>query len=84
MTSSAQFAICSPQIPSNESRKESEKSVLQDLEWLGMAWDEGPEVGGDAGPYRQSERSQLYVDFANKLLDEGKVRLASLILFHYT
>ena len=38
------------------STRESEASVLQDLRWLGLMWDEGPEVGGEKGPYRQSER----------------------------
>jgi len=54
------------------STKESEDIVLGDLTWLGMNWDEGPNAGGDFGPYRQSERIDLYKEFAIKLLDEGK------------
>ena len=54
------------------STKESEQSILQDLRWLGLDWDEGPEVGGDFGPYRQSERLERYLYLTNKLLTEGK------------
>lgn len=54
------------------STRESEQMVLEDLRWLGLHWDEGPDVGGDCQPYRQSERSEIYTKFANRLLDEGK------------
>ena len=55
------------------STRESEASVLQDLRWLGLLWDEGPEVGGEKGPYRQSERmgSGLYQELADRLMKEG-------------
>jgi glutamyl-tRNA synthetase len=46
--------------------------IYRSLEWLGLDWDEGPGKGGDYGPYIQSERTGLYRDFADKLLDEGK------------
>ncbi|NIZ19624.1 glutamate--tRNA ligase [Entomospira culicis] len=50
--------------------------AMQDLydtmQWLGIAWDEGPVVGGDKGPYIQSERKELYQSYAKKLIDEGK------------
>ncbi len=39
--------------------------------WLGLDWDEGPDVGGAYGPYRQSERNQFYVDMAQKLVKSG-------------
>uniref|UniRef100_A0A7N0U4X4 Glutamate--tRNA ligase, chloroplastic/mitochondrial n=1 Tax=Kalanchoe fedtschenkoi TaxID=63787 RepID=A0A7N0U4X4_KALFE len=55
------------------STKESEEAVLQDLTWLGLNWDEGPGVGGDYGPYRQSERNLLYKQYAEKLLRTGQV-----------
>ncbi|KAK3028558.1 hypothetical protein RJ639_039080 [Escallonia herrerae] len=55
------------------STKESEEAVLQDLSWLGLDWDEGPGVGGDYGPYRQSERNALYKQYAEKLLESGHV-----------
>jgi glutamyl-tRNA synthetase/nondiscriminating glutamyl-tRNA synthetase len=50
------------------STKESEDSILQDLRWLGLEWDEGPDAGGASGPYRQSERLHLYTSYANELL----------------
>ncbi|CAO2814799.1 unnamed protein product [Amaranthus hypochondriacus] len=55
------------------STKESESAMLRDLTWLGLDWDEGPGVGGDYGPYRQSERNELYKQYADKLLDSGYV-----------
>jgi glutamyl-tRNA synthetase/nondiscriminating glutamyl-tRNA synthetase len=53
------------------STKESEESILEDLRWLGLEWDEGPDVGGAGGPYRQSERLHLYSSYANELLAAG-------------
>ena len=53
------------------STKESEESILEDLRWLGLDWDEGPDVGGPCGPYRQSERLHLYTSYANELLAGG-------------
>jgi nondiscriminating glutamyl-tRNA synthetase len=53
------------------STRESEVSILEDLRWLGLEWDEGPDVGGLHGPYRQSERLHLYTSYANELLDAG-------------
>jgi nondiscriminating glutamyl-tRNA synthetase len=50
------------------STKESEAGILEDLRWLGLDWDEGPDVGGPHGPYRQSERLHLYASYANELL----------------
>ena len=53
------------------SSKQSEDSILEDLRWLGLEWDEGPDVGGGCGPYRQSERLHLYTSYANELLGGG-------------
>jgi glutamyl-tRNA synthetase len=53
------------------STAESERAILNALHWCGLSWDEGPDVGGPHGPYRQSERSSLYREFAQKLLDSG-------------
>jgi nondiscriminating glutamyl-tRNA synthetase len=53
------------------STKESEVGILEDLRWLGLDWDEGPDVGGLHGPYRQSERLHLYASYANELLNGG-------------
>jgi nondiscriminating glutamyl-tRNA synthetase len=53
------------------SRSEFEESILADLAWLGLRADEGPDVGGDHGPYRQSERAELYEAGVQKLLANG-------------
>lgn len=53
------------------SSAESENTILDDLRWLGLSWDEGPDVGGEYGPYRQSERLDIYRDYAGGLLDSG-------------
>ncbi|OUO94663.1 glutamate--tRNA ligase family protein [Cloacibacillus sp. An23] len=54
------------------STKEYEQSILDGMRWMGLDWDEGPDKGGDFGPYRQSERMDLYRKYAKQLLDEGK------------
>jgi nondiscriminating glutamyl-tRNA synthetase len=51
------------------STRDSERAIVEDLRWMGLAWDEGVEVDGNAGPYRQSERMNLYVAHARQLLD---------------
>src|SRR5258706_8357836 len=48
--------------------RESEAAIVRDLRWLGLEWDEGPDVGGGHGPYRQSERLHLYQSYAKELL----------------
>ncbi|MCK4629770.1 MAG: glutamate--tRNA ligase, partial [Sedimentisphaerales bacterium] len=48
------------------------KQVIEDLRWLGIDWDEGPDVGGPNGPYLQSQRRDIYDRYIKKLLDEGK------------
>ena len=53
------------------STPESEKAILDALHWLGLQWDEGPDNGGPKGPYRQSERSEIYRDHADQLLKNG-------------
>jgi nondiscriminating glutamyl-tRNA synthetase len=50
---------------------ESEQSILEDLRWLGLDWDEGPDAGGPHGPYRQSERLELYRSTARELIERG-------------
>lgn len=53
------------------STAESERAILEALRWCGLSWDEGPDVGGPHGPYRQSERSSLYREYADKLIAAG-------------
>ena len=53
------------------STPESEQQIMDSLRWLGLDWDEGPDVGGDKGPYRQSERREIYAEHAQILLDKG-------------
>ena len=48
------------------------RQVMDDLRWLGIEWDEGPEVGGPNGPYLQSQRKEIYDIYIKKLLDEKK------------
>jgi glutamyl-tRNA synthetase/nondiscriminating glutamyl-tRNA synthetase len=52
-----------------------ETQLLDDLKWLGLDWDEGPDVGGNYGPYRQSDRLDIYREHAERLLSEGKAYL---------
>ncbi len=54
------------------SRIEYEKSIFDALKWAGIQWDEGPDIGGPFGPYRQSERTDLYRKHCQDLLDQNK------------
>jgi nondiscriminating glutamyl-tRNA synthetase len=54
------------------STRESESAILYDLRWLGLDWDEGPDIGGARGPYRQSERLHLYQKHSSDLLASGR------------
>lgn len=53
------------------STAQSETMILESLRWLGLSWDEGPDVGGPHGPYRQSERSAIYTEHCDRLLADG-------------
>jgi glutamyl-tRNA synthetase/nondiscriminating glutamyl-tRNA synthetase len=53
------------------SKKEYEEMLMEDLKWMGIEWDEGPDVGGPHGPYRQSERLEIYMKYVDKLLKSG-------------
>jgi len=53
--------------------EESYDALLEALRWLGLDWDEGPEVGGPHGPYRQSERRHFYAEVTAKLLEAGEL-----------
>ncbi|GAB4193638.1 MAG: glutamate--tRNA ligase [Simkaniaceae bacterium] len=54
------------------SRPEYEKNIFDALNWLKLHWDEGPDVGGPYGPYRQSERTEIYQKYCMQLVEEGK------------
>ena len=66
-----QFILRIEDTDTARSTAQSERSILNSLRWLGLTWDEGPEVGGPHGPYRQSERGAIYREHANRLLEEG-------------
>ena len=51
---------------------DSEQQIFDSMKWLGLNYDEGPDVGGDKGPYRQSERFHIYKEYAEKLVEKGE------------
>lgn len=53
------------------STAKSEQAIYDSLRWLGLDWDEGPDKGGKFGPYRQSERADIYQQYAQQLVDSG-------------
>jgi glutamyl-tRNA synthetase len=53
------------------SKEEYVERICEDLKWLGIEWEEGPDCGGENGPYRQSERTHLYQEYIEKLLENG-------------
>jgi len=53
------------------STPEAEAKILESLRWLGLDWDEGPDIGGPTGPYRQSERAEIYSGYAWELVEKG-------------
>lgn len=55
----------------DRSKPEWEQVIYEDLKWLGIDWDEGPDIGGPYAPYRQMARLDLYRDYAAKLLESG-------------
>ncbi len=66
-----QFVLRIEDTDQARSTAESERTILETLRWCGLSWDEGPDVGGPHGPYRQSERSAIYREYAAKLLAQG-------------
>lgn len=64
------------------STKEYEDTIMSGMDWLGLDWDEGPDIGGPHGPYRQSERLEIYHHWAELLVDQGQAyREGRAILF---
>ena len=51
---------------------DSEQQIFDSMKWLGLNYDEGPDVGGDKGPYRQTERFHIYKEYAEKLVEKGE------------
>ena len=51
--------------------QDSYEALVESMRWLGLDWDEGPEVGGGHGPYRQSERMEIYADVVHRLIESG-------------
>lgn len=68
-----QFILRFEDTDQERSRPEWETVIFEDLKWLGMDWDEGPDIGGPYEPYRQMARLDMYREYAQKLLDSGHV-----------
>jgi glutamyl-tRNA synthetase len=66
-----QFILRIEDTDQTRSTSESEQKILDSLHWLGLEWDEGPDVGGPHGPYRQSERKGMYAQYAYDLVEKG-------------
>jgi glutamyl-tRNA synthetase len=66
-----QFLLRIEDTDQKRSHPASERMIFEALRWLGLEWDEGPDVGGPYGPYRQSERSEIYREHAEELLRKG-------------
>lgn len=69
---SGEFILRIEDTDQSRSTPESEQAIIDSLNWLGLNWDEGPDVGGERGPYRQSERSDTYRQYAHQLVEQGK------------
>ncbi len=69
--SKGKFILRIEDTDTERSSKESEKSIIDDLRWCGLLWDEGPDIGGPYGPYRQTERIEkgIYDPYAKSLID---------------
>jgi glutamyl-tRNA synthetase len=66
-----QFVLRIEDTDRERSSAASEAMIFESLRWLGLQWDEGPDVGGPVGPYRQSERTDLYRTHAEELVERG-------------
>jgi len=66
-----QFVLRIEDTDRQRSSAASEEMIFDSLRWLGLDWDEGPDVGGPYGPYRQSERSAIYTEHADRLVASG-------------
>ncbi|MFC3151344.1 glutamate--tRNA ligase [Litoribrevibacter euphylliae] len=66
-----QFILRIEDTDQTRSTQESEDQILEAMRWMGLEWDEGPDVGGPHGPYRQSERKDSYRQYAEDLIEKG-------------
>lgn len=66
-----QFVLRIEDTDQSRSTAESEQAIFDSLRWMGLEWDEGPDVGGEFGPYRQSERKGIYAEYAEQLITKG-------------
>lgn len=66
-----QFVLRIEDTDQTRSTRESEEAIYRSLRWVGLQWDEGPDVGGAFGPYRQSERTDIYRTHADQLVASG-------------
>lgn len=66
-----QFIIRIEDTDQTRSTRDSEDKIFESLRWLGFEWDEGPDVGGPYGPYRQSDRKPMYGEYSDMLLEKG-------------
>lgn len=66
-----QFVLRIEDTDQKRSTRQSEEAIYKSLRWIGLNWDEGPDVGGPFGPYRQSERSAIYQAHTRTLIDNG-------------
>src|SRR5262245_22975591 len=66
-----QFLVRIEDTDQTRSHRRYEEAILRSLRWIGLQWDEGPDVGGPYGPYRQSERLALYQRYAQELIAAG-------------
>ncbi len=55
-------------------KPESERELIESLHWLGIEWDEGPDVGGPHAPYHQSQRKETYLQYADQLVESALKR----------
>jgi glutamyl-tRNA synthetase len=67
-----QFVLRIEDTDQTRARSDSEQMIFDALRWVGLTWDEGPDIGGPYGPYRQSERSVIYATHTQILLDKGE------------
>jgi len=66
-----QFILRIEDTDQGRSTPDAEAIIYRSMRWLGLQWNEGPDVGGPFGPYRQSERQPLYVKYAEQLVEQG-------------